>query len=415
MQVSKNSTGRLGGVLLLLAAGIAGYLIFTALSGRQTDAGLGFAYRSLSFNVILVSAALAAGRLPGLLLGESWKGKLAPAALAGGYVLAGVGLWRGLTAFAGEWSVMSGIGLVCLAGAAALAVSHLAVYAQRYEFGGVFSGVFRWLIDTRALVLVIGIGAGTYAFIIRPLFMGNWTYSVLVEWIVILMVGIVMLGITQFQISRGLGGEAEASAADWRRHRQQVSPKIDGDYAQVRRLERRFVGEADHTMLFHFLVSVLARNEVGEAGTAKTLTPLIECWGIRGYGREAKRLGEEERGQLLKTVVAGMQSAVQPSRYSRSPRQAAQTPDSLAIGEEPQTLSDLVEVFCKKGDCSRLLVRLSLMLTASGTREDDIDEVLRPVVTYHQGIPAGRGGRERLWRDVVATAARYAPKVRLKE
>jgi hypothetical protein len=275
----------------------------------------------------------------------------------------------------------------------------------------------------------------------------------------------VILGIAQFRVSRNLEAAPEPSAPNWRRHLQQVSPKADSDYVQLRSLERRFVEESDQTMLLHYLVTAMAGNEVSETNMTKALAPLIEYRGQPGHGREKKQQIEKERGRLLRTVVAAIQSAVQPLRYAgygpphsvslpqgeRAPRGgvasvlgplsprtssfsrppsgrrtegegeregrgegATATLGLPDIGEEPQTLSQLVEGFCAAGGRSRLLVRLSLMLATSGTREEDADEVLRPLVKYHRGSHNGRGERERLWQGIVTTTARYAPRVRLK-
>ena len=338
-----------------------------------------------------------------------------PAVLAGSYVLAGVGLWRGLSAFSQQVPVLPGLGLAFLTASAGLAASHLAVYAERRKLGGVFSGLFRWLAENRLRVAILALTAGLYVFVVRPAYMGKSAYSVLIEWMIVLVSAILVLGIARFRIGRRLDEVAEVAIPDWRRHQQRVGPKTDSDYAHLRGLERRFVEEADQTMLIHFLMTLLALNEVGESDAATALTPLIEYRGQRGHGREAKRQGEKERGQLLKAVVAGMQSTVQPSRYSMYQRLAARTPDSPGNGEEPQALSKLVDVFCNEGDGRRLMVRLSSMLAASGTRAEDIDDVLRPLVTYHPGPHAGQRERERLWSDLAATAARCAPRIHLKE
>lgn len=113
--------GRIAGISLLLMLGVATYFLFTSLSARQDSPSLESAYRSLALNAILVAAALAAGRLSGLLFSEPREEQLGPAILAGSYVLAGVGLWRGLSAFSQQAPVLPGLGLACLTAAAGLA------------------------------------------------------------------------------------------------------------------------------------------------------------------------------------------------------------------------------------------------------------------------------------------------------
>jgi hypothetical protein len=298
---------------------------------------------------------------------------------------------------------MSGIGLTCLTAATGLSLTHLAVYAERADFGGVFSGLFRWLVDTRSLAVVISVCIGAYAFIIRPLFSRSWAYSVLLEWMTVLLAGIVILGLTYFRIGRSFV-KADSPVPDWRRHEQHASALTDPEYTQASRLERRFVDDNDKALLLHYLVSLLDRNGVREQQIAAVLVPLVE---VRDHGRP----GKAERARRLEKAIDAMQAAVQPSRYAR---QAAHDASATAIHEQDKTTQELAADFCKDGDCAGLLVRLSRLLSASGTRDDDSELVLRTLATY-DGSPQGMRQRERLWQDTIAAAGHYAPQTKLKE
>lgn len=397
------------GTFLLLGVAIGAYFFFAWISGLQVDTDLRAAYGSLALDVMLVFAALSASRIPALLLNQSLEKTMAPAVSASASAFVGLGVWRGLSAFSSKASVMPGIGLVCLSGAVALAVSHLATYAERRQFGGSFSGIFRWLAETRSLVVVMGLLGGVYVCIIRPLFMGKSGYSVLSEWIIILMLGVTILAITRLRIARSFV-EEDSSLSDWRRHRQQVDARTNAHYVSVRSLEQRFVEESDQTMLLHYLISLLASNSVNESDIAGALKPLIGYRPRQGRGRGASREEQqEERERLLNGTISRIQAAAEPSRYSRySARMLA----ASGADEEPKTISALADDFCRKGDCTKLLVRLSLVLSAAGTRTEDIDEVLQPLLTRRQ---SSQDERERLWREITQRVGRYQPRVSLKE
>ena len=403
MPENESTTGRVIAVSFLLALGIAAYLFFTWLSGRQVGPGMEASYRSLAVSAVLTAGSLATGRLAVLFLSRYWEERLEPGILASSYVLAGVGLWLGLSAFSEQAQVMSGVGLACLTATVGLAVTHLAAYAERADFGGVFSGIFGWLVDARSLVVVIAACIGTYAFIIRPLFSRGWAYSVLVEWTVVSLAGIVILGVTYFLIGRSFV-EEESPAPNWRRHEQQVTAMTDPEYTQLSRLERRFVDDSDKALLLYYLVSLLDKNGVREKEMAAALVPLLEY-------SEPRRHGRIERARRLKTATDAMQAAVQPSRYAV---QAAHDASATVVDEQDKTTQELAADFCRGGDCGRLVVRLSRLLSGSGTREDDSELVLRPLATY-DGNSQGMRQRERLWRDIIAAAGLYAPRIKLKE
>lgn len=405
----RTMTGRVIGICLLLGAGAGGYILITYLSLWQTSPAMRSAYHVLALNVALIFGALASGRLPSVFFADWDAGKVGPAILAASYVLAGVALWHGLAAFSFKVSVMPGVGLVCLTGAAAIAASHLAVYAERREFGGSISGLFRWLAETRSLVLAIGLLAGVYAFMIRPLFVGKATYSVLMEWTLILLLGVIVLGISHFRIGRGFV-EDEGPLPIWRCHEQQLNEEVDTGYEHLRNLERHFVNESDRTMLLHYLISLLARNGVGEEDIAAVLKPMIEYRPRHTWiGGKIQREQAADRGCLLTDAVSAIQTVAQPSRYRT---QTALTPEALGAVQERKTVSRLAEEFCREADCSRLLVRLSLLSVSAGTRNEDIGEVLRPLLTHRE---TSQSGRERLWQEVTDRVGRYAPRVTLKE
>jgi hypothetical protein len=407
---NRRLTDRVITVLPLLVVGIAGYLLFSNLSVRQTEVDMQIAYRSLALNTVLVAAALAAGRLPALFLSPVREKRFTPAALAAGYVLAGFGIWRGLNAFSEEVPVLSGLGLTCLTAGAALAVSQLAVYAERYRFGGLFRGLFEWFIDSRSYFVTIALGIGVYAFIVRPLYIDRWMYSVLIEWIIILLLGILLLGLAYFRIERNFVVKVKPEAQEWQPHRQVREPRIDSYYTRIRRLERRFIGESDRTMLVHFMVSLLAQNEVGEPGIVTVLRPVIEY--PESVARVRNIPAKSERERLLRETVGEMQTLVRPGRYASG--RTAYSGGSSRAGE-PETVEKLADVFCREGDRSPLLVRLSLLLDSCDTRDEYIDEILRMLLTYRSGPRTGQRERERLWQSIKVRVARYAPKISLKE
>lgn len=386
-------------VLVWMAVGVGSYTLFSFMSGRQTEASLASAYRTLAANLILAAAAMAAAGLPSVLVGEELEDKVGPGTRAAAYVVAGIGLWRALDAFSVQREVMGGLGLVCLSGGVALAVSHLAVYVDRHDFGGAFAGLFRWLAGTRSLILVIGLGLGFYAFLIRPAYAGKSTYSTLIEWIVITLAGLAILGVTRIRI--GAASAATVAAPDWPRHRQQVLPRTDSEYVRLKSLQRRFVEEADPTLLVHDLATLLERNGVSEGDAADVLRPMLE---YQGDHKE-----RPERQALLNSVAAAMQSAAQPSRHEYLRKR----PD--ALDDRPVPLPGLVAEFCAKGDLARLFVRLSSRLAAAGIRSEDVEEVLRPLTVRRVGLQSDRRERERRWQDVAVRAARRAPTVSLKE
>ncbi len=411
---SQNLTGHVMHILPLLVVGIAGYFLFSDLSARQTEIGLQIAYRSLSLNTVLVTAALAAGRLPAFFLSPVWEKRLTPAGLAIGYLLAGFGVWRAMSAFSEEVPVLSGLGLTCMTAAVALALSHLSVYAQRYRFGGLFRGLFDWFVDSRSYFVSIALSIGVYAFIIRPLYIDEWTYSVLIEWIIILMLGILLLGVTYFRIDRNFMIKAESTAQNWRSHRQVREPKIDSFYTRIRRLERRFIEESNQTMLVHFLVGLLAQNGVSESGIVRVLRPMIgyQETNTRNRARHENASDKMERDRLLRETISEMQALVQPARYaSRRTRYN----ESFPHMEESNTVTDLAATFCREGANSPLLVRLSLLLASCATRDEYIEEILQLLLTHRSNPRTEQHKRERLWHDIEVRLARYAPKISLKE
>jgi hypothetical protein len=410
MSESRNQAGRVTFIILMLVLGIGGYLLFSTLSGQQTSIELHNAYRSLALNMVLVGAAMAAGNIPSLFLSPSTEEKLEPAILAVSYTLAGFGLWRGLNTFSQSVYIVSRIGIVCFVIAISIAVSYLAIYAQRRNFGGVFSGIFNWLVNSRFLFIIITAVGTIYAVMIRPAFMGTSVYSVLLEWIIIILLGIIIFSITRFQIGRSFTSQM-ITVTEWREHRQQRESKADADFTQLRNISHHFVENNDAVMLAHFLVSLLAQNEAKEIDIARILDPLFE---YRTQSKSnSKQTGRAEREALLKMISTEIQSIVQPPRYTRYT--SSQTPVVPIDAEESQTISGLARDFCNNGNRSRLLVRLSLDLTKSGTRTEDIEEMLIPLVNYVGNQRNGRPERERLWRDIVSRAAYYAPKLSIKE
>ena len=127
------------------------------------------------------------------------------------------------------------------------------------------------------------------------------------------------------------------------------------------------------------------------------------------------RPGKPERVDLLKKTVTGMQAAVQPSRLSRYTLPAGQSPEALAEVEVPKTISGLAADFIAGGSRIRLLVRLSRMFAERGTRPDDIEAILVPLLASTENQTNGRHERERLWQETVSRAAFYTPNLSLKE
>lgn len=400
-------------IILLLAGGVGGYLLFSSIANRQASIEFFNAYRALALNIVLVAAALAAGRILGLFMKPTQEEKWAPAILAVSYLLAGFGLWRGLHAFSIPQPLLAQAGVVCLAGAVAWSLSYLAVYAQRRGFGGVFSGLFFWLVNTRALFLLIVIVAAAYAVLIRPNFIGANTYSVLLEWIFIILTGVIILGITRFRISRSFTATTPAPAGNWQRHHQLIEAKTDQDYTQWRNVEQHFIENGNSVMLIYHLVSLLAQNGSDENKTAQALAPLI-AYPIPAKS-DSRRPGRLEREELLKKAVTGMQAVVQPSRLTRYTLPPSELPEAMAEIEVSKTISGLVADFIASGSRSRLLVRLSRMFAERGSRPDDIEAILAPLLAFSENQTNGRHERERLWQETVSRAAFYIPNLSLKE
>jgi hypothetical protein len=398
------------GVSLLLVLGLTAYFLFTVLSGRQESHNMESAYLSLALNAVLVAGALAAGRMPALLFSHCRQEQLGPAAVAGSYVLAGVGVWRGLASLSGQGWILPRIGLVCLTGAIGMSLSHLAVYAERSKFAGAFGGFLRWLAKTRSHVAVIAVGIGAYAFLIHPSFSGDWEYAALTEWIFVTVAGAIILTVACVRIRHNLIRESEVVTPAWIRHRQQTIAKADANYLNVRNLERGFVRDSNRTLLFHFLTTRLTQNEVREDHVAAILSSLIE---YQGHSKDQK--GRSERERLLVDLVGGLQRILQPARSSSYAVRQGYGKDEVVAAEEPKRLSGFVNEFQKTGDRSRLAVRLSVLLAQSGTRAEDIEEVLRPLVSAQAGYNRNASGRERLWREIISRAADYAPALSLKE
>ncbi len=413
MSESRSPAGRVVLVIFLLALGIGGYLLFSTVSNRQTNLEFFNAYRSLALNIVLAAAALAAGRIPGLFLNTGQEEKWSPAVLAVSYALAGFGLWRGLYAFNIAKPLFAQIGIVCLAATIALALSYLVIYAQRRGWGGVFSGLFHWVANTRALFLLIVTVAVVYAVFIRPNFIGANAYSVLLEWIIIVLAGVIILGITRLRISRRFTADAPAPAAGWQRHRQLIEPKTDPDFTQLKNMGQHFIENGNSVMLLHHLVALLSQNGIAEDKTAQVLSPLIS---YRIPAKlDSRQPGRDEREKLLQTAITGIQAAVQPSRLSRYHLSSGQVPEALAEVEVPKTVSGLAADFTAGGSRSRLLVRLSRLFAERETRPDDIEAVLVPLLAFTESPTNGRRERERLWQDILSRAAFYTPNLSLKE
>jgi hypothetical protein len=402
----RSPAGRIAFVIVVLGGGVGAYLLFSYLSNRQAEDDLFYACRSLAFNAILVGAALAAGRIPGLFLEPLSEEKYRPAILAASYALAGFGAWRGLQAFAIPEPVLAQTGIILFILGGAWALTHLAVYAQRREWGGIFSGLIHWLVNTRSLFLLIVAATAAYAVIIRPGFIGSSTYSVLLEWIVIITFGIIILGVARFRIGRLFTSDEDVPAAIWPRHRQQVTERADPEFTRLRNLGRQFVSDGDSALLVRYLISLLAQNGVREPDIAGILRPLIETH----IAAKSAKAGKDERAALLTNTVTAINNAVQPACYAVRTAPGA----SPARHGAERTLTEMAKDFIAEGTRIPLVVRLTRMLEDSGTRTEDIEEILTPLLIYIGKPNNVRRAREILWQEIVERAGFYAPKLALR-
>ncbi len=398
----KNYAAEVTSIVIPLALGLIAYFAFNAISGLRDSVNTQSAYRSLALNSLLAAAGLAVRKLPEVLLDESSRQRLGPGIIAVGYVLAGLGAWRGLAAFELEAWIMPRLGLVVLSVCSGMALSHLAEYAER----GTFGRFLHWLGEKRSLIVPVILFVAGYALLIHPSFATRWEYASLTEWFFVTAAAIVILTASSLRLRHGMP-EGHGLPVPTR-HRQSVEAKTDAYYSNVRNLERRFIKEADRTLLLYYLAVEMNKNWIDEKKAAHVLLPLCK-WRGHSKGRD----GRVERERLLVEFIGELQKTLQPSRDSLS---STDRDGREEVGEEdaPRELNELVEHFRQTGERNRLIVRLSILMSSAATRPEDVEEVLKPLISA-DADKLSSAGRSRLWHDTVLKGEVYTARLQLKE
>jgi len=189
--------------------------------------------------------------------------KAQPIFIFTGLLLTGYALWTGISYLIALHDVpsklalfMNILSLAIFAGFVCASFAALAAFGEKSK-SPIFSGIFKWLVNSQLSIMLIACFIIIYFGFFRPEILINWQYLQLLDWIIV-----VAMVWGSFSSVRGSINRLSAplTYSDWEKHTQKIENKIDEDLEYAERVQRQFVEDGVKEELVVYLVDVLQKN-----------------------------------------------------------------------------------------------------------------------------------------------------------
>lgn len=189
--------------------------------------------------------------------------KAQPIFIFTGLLLTGYALWTGISYLIALHDVPSKLALfvnilslAIFAGLVCASFAALAAFGEKSK-SPIFSGIFKWLVNSQLSIMLIACFIIVYFGFFRPEILINWQYLQLLDWIIV-----VAMVWGSFSSVRGSINRLSAplTYSDWEKHTQKIENKIDEDLEYAEMVQRQFVEDGVKEELVVYLVDVLQKN-----------------------------------------------------------------------------------------------------------------------------------------------------------
>lgn len=153
------------------------------------------------------------------------------------------------------------------------AFAALAAFGEKSK-SPIFSGIFKWLVNSQLFIMLIACFLVSYFGFLRPELLINWPYLQLLDWIIV--VAMVWGGFDSVRESISRNLSAPLTYSDWGKHTQKIENKIDEELEYAERVQRLFVENGIKEELVVYLVGVLQESgRYSQQEISLQLDPLI--------------------------------------------------------------------------------------------------------------------------------------------
>ncbi|MBN1188626.1 MAG: hypothetical protein JXA46_02640 [Dehalococcoidales bacterium] len=198
---------------------------------------------------------------------------ISPLFMAAGWLVIGLGLWKGLSVLEDLWSQLPGIGLVLFISSLVVAVTKLLKYGTMSSHPLLFE-VVRWL-STRTMDKFLWTAIiATYFIFIRGILFRHISTAYLIEWLLFCFIAWRIFAVIKNDLEKSY--IVPLNDSGWKKHVQIVDDIMDENFNELVMMQEDYVTGGSRRELMIRISRILENNGLGEEEIAVILQPIIE-------------------------------------------------------------------------------------------------------------------------------------------